>query len=178
MSDEWTKIIFAFLSGGFLGSVFTFMVNIYRNKIQKMHCCYIEDDIMSKVPILNNDGSINNNLHTKKFILKNTTNIDHETFGIIFEFDKTSKIIRDTNSTKSGIDKLSKSYTKDNEYFATIRNLNRKEEVEFTFVIANITEDRINITETNCRGFKIVYKDKRKKHIKSKVSFVTKKELN
>ena len=97
---------------------------------------------------------------------------------IIFEFDINSKIIRCTDTTKSGIDKLKKRVIKPNEYSITVKNFNRSDEVKFIFEIANIDKDEINVTEDECLGFKITLKEKRVAKIESKLTIVNKEKIN
>ena len=141
--------IFIFLFGSLAGTIGTIIYNIYGKKIQVMECHYIDDDVISRLPFIGVEGETHNNIYSKMFKLINTTNSDYKIFVIIFEFDVSAKIIRHTDSTKSGIDRLKKKLLKPNEYMATIKNFNRKDEANFLFEIANITDDLINITEDN-----------------------------
>lgn len=143
-----------------------------------MKCYYIDDDVISKLPITVSENETHQNIYSKKFKLKNTTNSDYKEFNVIFEFDINSKIIRHTDATKSGIDRLKKKLLKPNEYSVTIKNFNRNDEAKFIFEIANITKDLINITEDNCVGFRIKMKDKRKPKLNSKMTVVDKSRLN
>jgi hypothetical protein len=172
--NEYIKLLISF----FGGSIVTQLINWYKNKIQIMKCYYIDDDIISKIPITIENGERHNNIFSKQFILKNTTNKDIDSFIVIFEFDCSSKIIRHTNTTKSGIDKLKPKYQKPNECSIMIRKFNRKDEVKFIFEIANITKDEINITESNCLGFKISTLDKRKVKSRTKLTQVSKEQIN
>lgn len=172
------KGIWPFLTGGIAGSTLTILNNRISGRIQIMECHYIDEDVISKLPVAVSEGETHNNIYSKYFILKNTTNSDYKQFIIIFEFDAVAKIIRNTNITKGGIDMLKTRLPKANEYFATVKNFNRNDEVKFVFEIANITNDYINITEYNCTGFKIQLKDKRKAMLKSKMTVVDKGKLN
>ena len=78
------ETIIAILLGGLGGTVGTIIYNKYSKKIQKMHCYCIDEDVMSKLPITNDDGTTHQNIHTKEFLLKNTTNIDQKDFKVIF----------------------------------------------------------------------------------------------
>jgi hypothetical protein len=172
------KTILSFLSGGALGSVITIVYNKIKGRIQIMECHYIDDDVISRLPIQIEGGESHQNIFSKQFILKNTTNIDHKEFRVIFEFDVTAKILRHTDISKTGVDRLKKKLLKPNEYSVTIRNFNRNDDVRFIFEIANITNDQCNIIEDNCTGFKIKIRDKRKATIKSKLTVVDKASLN
>ncbi len=172
------KTALAFLSGGAAGSLITILYNYIKGRIQTMQCHYIDDDVISRLPISTTAGEVHQNIFSKQFLLKNTTNKDHPEFRVIFEFDVASKILRHTDLTKTGTDRLKKRLLKPNEYSVTIRNFNRKDEIRFIFEIANITSDLCNVTEDNCTGFKIKIKDKRKATIKSKLTVVDKASLN
>jgi hypothetical protein len=171
-------LVLPFLTGGVAGSLITIIYNRVRGKIQTMDCYYIDDDVISRLPIPTEDGVTHSNIFSKRFCLKNTTNTDHKEFVIIFEFDPKAKIVRHTDTTKSGTDRLKKKLLKPNEYSVTIKNFNRGDEIKFMFEIANITEDLVNVTEDECVGFKVKLKDKRKPQVKSKLTFVAKEKLH
>jgi hypothetical protein len=177
MADILTTIL-PYLTGGAAGATITIFYGKHKNKIQKMECHYIEDDVISRLPIATEEGDTHQNFFSKKFCLRNTTNSDHKEFTVIFEFDINAKILRHTDSTKGGIDRLKKKLLKPNEYSVTIKNFNRNDEVKFLFEIANISADLVNVTEDDCVGFKIVIKDKRKAKLKSKLAVVNKETLN
>ena len=172
------KVFLPYITGGVGGAVITILFNKYKNRIQVMECHYIEEDTISKIPTPVEDGELHKNIYSKQFVLKNTTNCDHKTFRVIFEFDITAKIIRHTDISKSGIDRLKKRLLKPNEYSVNIQNFNRGDEVKFIFEIANLNNDEINVTEDNCVGFKIKLKDKRKAQLKSKLTHVDKEKIN
>jgi len=172
------KTVLTFFSGGAFGSLITIIYNRIRGRIQTMECHYIDDDVISRLPIQVDGGDSHQNIFSKQFLLKNTTNTDIKDFIVIFEFDCESRIIRHTDVTKAGVDRLKKRLLKPNEYSVTIKNFNRKDEIKFIFEIANITKDLCNVTEDNCIGFKVKLKDKRKAMIKSKLTLVDKVTLN
>jgi hypothetical protein len=172
------KTVLAFFSGGAFGSILTIIYSRIKGSIQTMECHYIDDDVISRLPMTTDGGEIHNNIFSKQFILKNTTNTDQKEFKVIFQFDVASKIIRHTDKTKTGTDRLHKKILKDNEYEVTIKNFNRKDQVKFIFEIANIKNDLCNVTEAECTGFKIKIKDKRKATKKSKLTVVDKSSLN
>jgi len=175
---ELIKVVLPYITGGIGGAGITILYNKYKSRIQVMECHYIDEDTISKIPTTVEDGELHQNIYSKQFVLKNTTNCDHKTFRVIFEFDITAKIIRHTDITKSGIDRLKKKLLKPNEYSVTIQNFNRGDEVKFIFEIANLNKDEINVTEDNCIGFKIKLKDKRKAQLKSKLTHVDKEKIN
>jgi len=175
---ELLIIILPYITGGLSGAGITILYNKYKNRIQVMECHYIDEETISKIPTTVEDGELHQNIYSKQFLLKNTTNCDHKTFRVIFEFDITAKIIRNTNITKSGIDRLKSKLLKANEYSVTIQNFNRKDEAKFIFEIANLKNDEINVTEDNCIGFKIKVKDKRVTKSKSKLTHVGKEKIN
>lgn len=175
--DTIQKII-PYLLGGVGGAFITMLYNIWKTRIQKMVCHYIDEDVMSKLPITVEEGITHNNIYTKQFLLINTTNIDHKEFRVIFEFDSSAKILKHTNISKAGTNKYKARLLKDNEYSVAIKNFNRKDQVKFLFEIANITNNVVNITEDNCVGFKLILKDKRADKAPSKLTFVTKEIIN
>jgi hypothetical protein len=175
---ELIKLVLPYITGGVGGAGITILFNKYKSRIQVMECHYIDEDTISKIPTTVEYGELHQNIYSKQFVLKNTTNCDHKTFRVIFEFDITAKIIRHTDITKSGIDRLKKKLLKQNEYSVTILNFNRGDEVKFIFEIANLNKDEINVTEDNCVGFKIKLKDKRKTQLKSKFTHVDKEKIN
>lgn len=177
MGEIFLKII-PYLLGGFGGATLTVLYNHNKGRIQKMECHYIDEDVMSKLPISIQEGVVHNNIYTKQFLIINTTNIDHKEFTVIFEFDVTAKILKHTDISKTGANKFKKKLLKENEYSITIKNFNRNDNVKFIFEIANVTNNFVNVTEDNCIGFKICFKDKRKNIEQSKLTFVTKEKIN
>lgn len=180
MSDLISVIEFiaGFVTGGGVGSIITILYSRIKNRLQRMDFYYMDDDVISKIPLQNEEGTKIDNLYVKEFILKNTTNQDQEKFKLIVEFDSDSKILGHTDWCKDGTDKLEKLLSKDNEYSVIIKNFNRNEEVKFQFNIANISNNHINVTESDCIGFKIRLKDKRKKKHPTKLTYVSKERLN
>lgn len=179
--SSWVDIIYSilpYLSGGVGGAILTIIVNRSKNRMQTMRCYYIDDDIISKLPITNEQGETVQNIYTKEFLLKNTTNFDIKEFRVLIEFDVEVKILKHTDISKDGVERLKKRLLKDNEYSVTIKNFNRGDEIKFIFEIANVTNDHINITESNCIGFKVKIKDRRKKKSPAKLTHVDKEKLN
>jgi hypothetical protein len=175
---ELIKVVLPYITGGVGGAGITILYNKFKNRIQVMECHYIDEDTISKIPTTVEDGETHQNIYSKQFVLKNTTNCDHKTFRVIFEFDITAKIIRHTDISKSGIDRLKKRLLKPNEYSVNIQNFNRGDAIKFIFEIANLKNDEINVTEDNCLGFKVKLKDKRKAQLKSKLTHVDKEKIN
>lgn len=159
-------IIASVCGGGLAGSLLTTFVNYLRGKIQVMECHFIVDDILSKIPITNEDNTIHSNIYCKTFRIKNTTNKDIENFQVVFQFDSTADIIECYSRSKEGYNKqkVKKSKDNNNEARAYIKQMNRNDTIEFTFRIANVTDDKYYISESNCLGFKIKCKDKIKHH--------------
>lgn len=173
------KAALPYVTGGVGGAVVTVIYNKFKGRIQVMQCHYVDDDVISRIPTtLSPEGEVHQNIHARHFILRNTTNCDHKTFKVIFEFDVGSKIIRHTDTTKAGVDRLKKKLLKPNEYSVTVVNFNRGDDVKFMFEIANISAEEVNVTECDCIGFKIKLKDKRKARLKSKLTQVEKAKLN
>ncbi len=176
---ELIKTVLPYITGGIGGAFLNIIYTKHKGKIQIMECHYVGHEVISKIPVtITESGENHQNIYSKKFILKNTTNCDHKTFKIIFEFDINSKVIRYTDITKSGIDKLKKRIIKPNEYSITVQNFNRNDEVKFIFEIADIDKDEINVTEDECLGFKMTLKEKRIAKIESKLTIVNKEKIN
>lgn len=162
--------ILEILCSGAGGIFLTLGYSYIKNRKQIMMCHYLEDDILSKVPQKGENEMLQENLHCKRFKLINTTNQDYKEFKVLFQFDETSVITDCYSKSKEGYNrqKIRPNKTNRNEAEAFIKNFNRKDWVEFTVTIANITDNKYYITETNCIGFKIKCKDKRKNTAKSK----------
>jgi hypothetical protein len=169
---------YPFLLGGIGGASLTIIYNKWTNRIQKMKCCYVDDDVITKIPIMSESGEQHNNIYTKEFRLKNTTGKDIASFRIVFEFDADAKIIKQSSFCKTGKDDIKPKNKKPNECSYIIKNFNRNDEFRFYFDIANVTNDHYNVTEADCLGFKIVVKDERKPTIKNKSKVVTKDRIN
>ena len=69
--------------GAFINSKYT----NYQNRIQKIKCYYLEDEILLKIPMKDENDVIRNNIHCKKFKITNTANRDFDSLKIIFQFD-------------------------------------------------------------------------------------------
>lgn len=171
------KTAFPYLLGGIGGAFLTILYNRWSNRIQKINCYYVDDDTITKIPVISETGEQHKNIYTKEFKLKNTTNKDIPSIRIIFEFDATAKIIKHDTFCKTGKNDIKPKKKKPNECSFVIKNFNRNDEVRFFFDIANIAKDIYNITEAECIGFKIVTKDKRKPSIKNKSQIVTKDQI-
>ena len=51
-----TETVLTLLTGGFGGSLLTLGVNFIRNRLQRMECHYLEDDVLSKIPQIREDN--------------------------------------------------------------------------------------------------------------------------
>jgi hypothetical protein len=162
--------ILTLITGGLGGSLLTIGANAIRNRVQRMQCHYIEDDVLSKVPLTREDNTIHQNLYCKRFRVTNTTNKDINEFKILFQFDSTAIITDCYSRSKEGYNKqrVRKSKDDNNQAEALVRNFNRGDCIEYTFEVANVTDNSYYVTECNCMGFKIKVKDKRKASNKSK----------
>ncbi|MBK9254435.1 MAG: hypothetical protein IPM42_02990 [Saprospiraceae bacterium] len=169
---------YPYLLGGIGGATLTIVYTRWTNRIKEMHCCYVDDDVITKIPVLSETGEQHKNIYTKEFCLKNTTGKDISSFKIIFEFDADAKIIKQDSFCKTGRNDIKPRNKKPNECSYLIKNFNRGDEFKFFFDIANVTNDHYNITEADCLGFKIVVKDQRKPTIKNKSKVVTKDKIN
>lgn len=139
-----------------------------------MACHYLEDDVLSKVPQVNDANEIQQNLHLKRFKIVNTTNRDIQDFKIFFQFDSTAIITECYSQSKEGYNrqKIKANKTNRNEAEAQVRNFNRDDSIEYSFKVANVSENKYYVTESNCTGFKISCSDKRtdSKKVKSERS--------
>lgn len=173
--------LITFLGGGLCGSALTIIYNAIKGKLQIMQCHFVDDDILSKIPQVDEDKNVQQNLYIKRFVLKNTTNKDIAEFKVLFQFDKTS-VVKDCYSrSKEGYNKQKiRKSDNNNEAEAYVRNFNRGDEVEYCIQVANITENRYYVTECKSLGFKIKCKDKRKdsKKLKSELSSTVLVEKN
>lgn len=173
--------ILTFISGGFAGAIFKHFIDFQNNKIQTIKCHYIDEDTISKIPATFSTGQ-HNNLFSKTYKIINTTNRDIKNINITFTFDSLSKITKIQTMSKWGIDvpkgKVKK--TKKNECIFTIRNFNRKDEIQIYLEIANLNTHKINIQESNCIGMQIKLIDKRKlkMNIGEAVKMVKKSDLS
>lgn len=156
-------IVASLIGGGFAGSLLTTGVQSWRSRLQRMECDYIEDDVLSKIPI-NANNAIQQNLHCKKYIIINTTNKDIAEFKLFFQFDPLSEITECYSKSKEGFNrqKIRINKMNKNEAEAFVKNFNRGDSIEYVFKVANVSENRYYVTEADCVGFKIVCKDKRK----------------
>ena len=169
---------YPYLLGGIGGASLTLIRNGISNRIQKMQCHYIDDEVISRIPVQSNNGEHHENIYYKEFKLINTTNKDIQKFKVIFEFDADSKIIKHSTFLKTGKDSLKpKGFKNQNEISYEIKNFNRNDYAKFYFDIANISNGHCNVTEADSLGFRIITKDKRKaKKIKNS-KIVTKEEM-
>lgn len=161
--DPILVTILTFVGGGLCGSLATAGINFYKGKMQIMECHYLEDDILSKIPQVNEEKVVQQNLHFKRFKVKNTTNRDIDRFKIIFQFDASSDIRECYSSSKEGYNeqKITKSKKNTNQAEAIVINFNRGDEIVFHFQVANLEENNYYVTESDCLGFKIKCYDKR-----------------
>lgn len=173
MIMEWT-IVITLLGGGLAGSLLTNGWNSWQTRMQEMDCHYMEDDILSKIPQVNDANEVHQNLHLKRFKIINTTNRDIPTFRIIFQFDSTAIITECYSQSKEGFNRqrIKQNRTNPNEAEALVRNFNRGDSIEYTFKVANVSENKYYVTEADCIGFRIKCTDKRtdSKKIKSEKS--------
>ena len=167
-------ILFTLLGGGLAGSLLTNFWSSWKSRMQKMSCHYIEDDILSKIPQVNGANEVQQNLHLKRFKIINTTNRDIQDFRIFFQFDSTAIITECYSQSKEGFNRqrIKPNKTNPNEAEAQVRNFNRGDKIEYTFKVANVSENKYYVTESNCIGFRIECSDKRTdtKKIKSELS--------
>ena len=171
---DWPTVIgygVSFFSGGLAGAVLNHIIANYKNRVQRMHCYYLIDDVQSKIPVVIDNTSYDN-MHLKKFQLKNTTNKDIEEFSVRFVFDQ-GAIINDYSShTKKGESKSNMDVRESkNECTLKVKDFNRKDKVDVTLRVGNIGSNSYFITEFDSVGFKIKCKDKRIKQAKTLSKF-------
>ena len=164
IQPEVLQCVFCGIGGTVLGSFFNCIYKIYQNRIQKIMCFYTEDDILSKIPIKSENDTVHNNIHCKKFVIKNASNNDIKSIKIIFQFDSSADVIECYSNSKEGWNKQKVKINREdkNQADAYIEDFNRGDSIEYTFKVANVSDNRYYITESKCVGFKIVCKDKRK----------------
>ncbi|WP_304720127.1 hypothetical protein [uncultured Alistipes sp.] len=165
-----TATVLTFISGGLGGSLITLVCNALRNRLQVMECHYLEDDVLSKIPQKHEDNMVHQNVHCKRFRVKNTTNKDIPEFKILFQFDSTADLLDCYSRSKEGYNRqrIRKNRGNNNEAEALVKNFNRGDSIEYVFQIANVSDNKYYVTECSCIGFKIRCKDKRKAVDKSK----------
>lgn len=174
---ETLKIVVSFLTGGLAGAILNNLIINHKNKIQKLECSYVDDDIISKLPVEFGQTK-HENLHSKSFEITNTTNKDITEIKIIFEFETTAVVTKWVSYSKAGVNiPKGKTFNKKNECQFLIKHFNRNEKIEITLEIANVSEDKFNVTELNVTGIKVDFKDKRKAKAARPVKMVEKKEL-
>lgn len=168
--EEFIGYAISIVCGGFGGSVLTNLISNHKNRLQKMECYYVEDDILSKIPQKNEENEVQQNLHCKRFRVKNTTNKDLPEFKLYFQFDQESMVVECYSRSKEGYDKqkIRPGRTDKNMAIASIRNFNRGDEIEYTIKVANINKNEYYVTESDCIGFKVICKDVRTDSKKSK----------
>ena len=135
-----------------------------KDRLQTMACFYIEDEVLSKIPVKNENNTVHENIYCKKFKVTNTTNKDISEFKIIFQFDSSAEIIECYSHAKEGWNKQKVKINSidKNQADAYVKNFNRGESIEYTFKVANISDNKYYVSECNCIGFKIKCKDRRK----------------
>lgn len=168
--ENYIGYIISIACGGFGGSVLTNLITSHKARLQKMECFYVEDDILSKIPQRNEDNEVQQNLHCKRFRVKNTTNRDLAEFKLYFQFDQESTVVECYSRSKEGYDKqkIRPGKTDKNMAIASVRNFNRGDEIEYTIKVANVNKNEYYVTESDCIGFKIKCKDIRTDATKSK----------
>lgn len=164
------SVIMTLLGGGLAGSFVTLITNYYKNKIQVMECQFLEDDVLSKIPQKGINNEIHENLHCKKFKVKNTTNADIKEFQILFQFDNGAIVTDCYSKSKEGYNKqhIKKDKHEDNQAIAYVKQFNRGDVIEYAITVANVSNNQYYVTESKCMGFKIKCKDKRKKSERKK----------
>lgn len=164
------KLVFGGIGCTILGVILNNWYANHKNRLQIMKCFYLEDEILSKIPVRNDDNTVHENIHCKKFKITNTTNKDISEFKVFFQFDATAEILDCYSQSKEGYNRqrIRPNHNNKNEAEALVKNFNRSDAIVYVFRIANISANDYYITECNCIGFKIKCKDKRNLFSKSK----------
>lgn len=173
-SSMWTTIVklfnnqlFVALFSGIVGYICKSLVDCLKNRVQRIKCFYKEDEVLSKIPQVNADSSVTDNLYCKTYEIKNTTNKDIASIDVHFQFDQSSKIVDSYVENKTNHRALHSRKNYENAAIVKISNFNRGDTVKCVFNVANITDNNYNIQVDAC-GYKIVCKDRRKATAKSK----------
>ena len=146
----WLGYIASFLGGGLAGAFVNRYFSIRDRAIKKLTLKIDKEEVKSIIPVTINQ-KVYQNLILKKFTLTNTTDKDFPELDIIFEFDKGSEItFKEVSSKKHGTNKFNFTERKPSELVYHIKNFNRKQEVSFSFEVANISENFFCPMVDNC----------------------------
>lgn len=173
LTSDIFQCVFSGIGCTILGVVINGKYTNYKNRIQKIKCYYLEDEVLLQIPMKDENDIIRNNIHCKKFKITNTTNRDFDSLKIIFQFDPSAEILECWSISKEGwnAQKIKPSLIDKNQADANIKSFNRGDSIEYTFKVANISDNKYYITENKSLGVKIECKDKRERRkLKSKKS--------
>lgn len=139
-----------------VGGLLSYGGSKFINRLQKMKCQLVSDDIQSKITV-SIDGVSYNNVYFKEFLLTNTTNRDLDKFKVVFSFDETASVIECHSKSKEGNDWLSMvvDNNNSNKVIADVSSFNRGDKITFYIRVGNVTNNMTEITESDCTGFKI-----------------------
>lgn len=165
--DLFDNQLFVALFSGTIGYVGKTIIDKSRNRVQIIKCIYREDEILSKIPQINADASITDNLYCKTYEIKNSTNKDITSIDVHFQFDQSSKIVEGYCETKTNHRPIHSRKNYQNAAIVKITNFNRGDIVKCVFKVANIMDNNYHIQVDAC-GYKIICHDKRKATAKSK----------
>ncbi len=147
---NWLGYIISFISGGFAGALINRYFLFRDRAIKKLTLKIQKEEVKSMIPLTIN-GQSYLNLIFKKYCLINTSGADFEKIDIVFEFDKGAFIIKkEVISKKHGKNKFENTKRKPSELVYHIKNFNRKQEIEFTFEVANISKNFFCAVVDNC----------------------------
>ena len=146
----WVGYIIALIGGGLAGAVLNRYFILKDRAIMKLTLKMDKEEVKSIIPVTIKEKNYNNLIY-KKFTLINTTNKDFQTLDVVFEFDKGSEIVsREVHSKMHGKDKFEITERKSSELVYHITNFNRKQEIDFIFEVANISENFFCPIVDNC----------------------------
>ena len=165
LQSEILQWFFSGIGGTILGAFINSKYTNYQNRIQKIKCYYLEDEVLLKIPMKDENDVIRNNIHCKKFKITNTANRDFDSLKIIFQFDPSAEILECWSIAKEGwnVQKIKPNLIDKNQADANIKSFNRGDSIEYTFKVANISDNKYYVTENKSLGVKIECKDKRKR---------------
>lgn len=163
--------LWCILTGGAGGTIFGYFISIFRNRLQKLRCHYVASTLLSGMPIAENEKYLN--LHGKEFHLINKTNKDIPKLDVTFRFESCTTIARENVSYHKSV-KTTKTSLSSVTY--SIKNFNRGDTAEFSFDIANVAEDKFNISVDGL-GIGLLIKDKRGSDKPPKPKIVSHREV-
>ncbi len=116
----------------------------------------IKESVISHKPT-NFNGCDCDNLIFKELVLENKTTKDIDFCEIIFEFDKESKIVKETSKCKIGLNALQKNKKKNSEIVYELRHFNRTNKVTFEFHVSSFSMNFFSAVIDKCTGIELEF---------------------